>query len=1533
MSSCINKNTPEFQSLANSTLDSEGVVAAVVNLWQENNATDLIPTRQQYDAYKQQLNVQGSANMSFEYFDKLAKNLNDNWSKTEGENVSRLLQRFKNSIVETSKGVDTAFPQLALQKLLSTAEKGVITPEFTAQAIEELNMYLNRSNMYLEGMIKGLRNFLRGDASVRNKVAAIFTAYETADNFKRQIDSIFPETTDFEELVGSFNTASFEKLNRNKEAILSSINTLDQIYKQRLSKEIVNELWDLYAPYADQVNKENFEAPILQLKKQLSEAKSEAQKRLLTNKIARQEDIYKNNALTKKNIEKWINNPKGSWLSLMLRSGSYNSDPGVQVISKYIYNVVEDAQREFFQEANKLQNIMERIQTLNGENLDVRKMYEGLYRESQDQYGNFALVIQTPMKDQELRNERYKLKQAIRSAENEDDRKKAIDAYRMFEETYEERFFTDEYYEFRKLLPQDIKDEMDELRKEKNIIIGALDGTSISEGALDQIKEIEKRLRDLSKEFDDFGNIKSPEEVEKARIIQAYNEKAQELGVHDFYLEDSSRQQFEFILEEQEQKLAEILDNPASTEFEKEVAQANFDRWLSYYSRDMIAPEFYTYRKKITDAIDAIVSKYEETTIGKNYRDIFNMLMGYRDSNSVYDGTQVNSSLAAKVKLLEEQIETFKSEEDNLDMSKEDAAELKSLFRKLKEFQNTTTTEYYKEEVENRKSLIRSELLEEEEWSDDNVLENKVNLLFEKSEWYQKNHIYVTKYINGERQLVPQPIMMWRHTVPSKYAIEYVETEARKRAEFLEQEDPIKNRERINYLKNFKVLQKRVPSKVWYSYRVNPKLQNPNYSPDIKFKLVKGAFYNNEWDTLSPEKKKIAKDLLQLLLEGQKDAYNQNKLGTIIPYTRKEGGELLLDTALLGRKGKIRNTINEVRAAFNQQDIQNPEVDDVYGEVEQLDAFGNPLERGGKAIYMRYVRPLDKDIMSFDIMKSIGLYLGETAKFKALRSHQNTILGMQSIAEKRGKTSGTKTTESIINRVLYGENMAKFESTVLNRVSSMSNMILRKSGAMALEQNLLSPVKNLTAGMAQNFILAANYDITIVDLNKAAIKALAATQDFVLNPQVGNRPLTLQILDNFGAIQGRDFSQGAFIKSTFLRKYGNIFKAVHKFREYTEFEIQATLAFAIMDKVYVNGPNGTKVKLTEAYALRNNNLIVKDGYEVPESVVRQVRAKIKHMNHHSQGLYDQLYQPEGTKYVLYRILFYMGKWRIPKWDRYFGKETVDYMASIRSRGAYRVLWEFAVDVAKYQRNIIAAYKTLTPTEKKQLAPIWRTAVTTASFIVLQALLKGADDDDDQNVVDYVNWLTKGVGDEVESMDPIMTPLNFVYGFVDQKTQISAPERIINQMFSPITKMWKIFSDPALRLLDPMEPYYKKNSAGKINWNATDPAFAGKPSLAVLALKFSGFGELDVSPERVEFKSRSFSFFNPKIYAGKTKTRYVDEERNVEQIKFREEETDQGESSTSESKSKSYKKGSKSKLGKKGKKSSLYMKYKNKNKNK
>lgn len=1499
MSSCINKNSPEFRSLATSTTDSEGVVAAIVNLWQENNATDQIPNPTQYEEYKVQIQGQGFSNMYFEYFEKLAQNLNDNWSKEKGESVSGLLYRFKNFIVDTPHGTNTALPQLALRRLLNTTERGVVTPTYLAEAIEELNMYLNRSNMYLEGMVKGLKSFLKTDATTRQKLGAIVTSYETADNFRRQLEAIFPATGEFEEMVDFYESGNYAKLLETKKNLESSVKSLTEIYNNKVKKQVVEELWNLFSPNKEAIDK-LFDDNIVYLETQLAQTKSASQKKLIEAKLKREREKKKEGALTKENISRWLSNPKGNWFSLMLRSGSYQSDPGVQLVAKYIFNTVEDAQREFFQEINDLQDIMEEIQEVSGEQVDIRNMYQGLYRETVDEEGNFALAIQTPMKDQELRNERFRLKKAIEEAQDEDSRKKAVEDLRLFDEIYVERFFKDEYHEFRKMIPEDLQDKIEEARAEINDIVNKLDGINISEGALEELKAARKKLKDLSREYDDFGNLKSDKEVEDARLIQAYNERARELGVHDFYLENSAKQQFEFVLKEQEDRLNQALNGPGS-ELEKEKAKEDFATWLSYYSRDLIAPEYYGLVKRTTDKIDAVLGKYEETTIGKNYKKLYQLLSGFRDPNGVYDGTLVSSELSAKVKELEEENERLRNQDDNKQITAEDKAILEAAFAELRRLQLKGNTEYYQQEVENRKNLILSELIKTKAWEDTPERQDEVERLFEESEWFKNNHIYVERYVDGKIQLVPQPISIWRYNGPSDYAIELLEESAQNIVTKLEQEDPVANKALIDKFKNFKVIQKRVPSQVWYNYRVNPKLQNPNYSRDTNFKVVRGAFYNDEWDQLSPKKKEIATNLLKVYYNSQREAYNQNKLRTLVPYVRKEGLELAVDTVRLGRKGAIKNTINETKAAFNLQDFQNTDTDDVYGEVDQTDSFGNPVERAGKVLYMRYVQPLDKDIMSFDIMKSIGLYMGEAAKFRAVRANQNAILGMQTVLEKKGINSGTQVTAGIINRTLYGQNMKKYDSQVANKVATMLNFVLKRSGAMSLDYNAMSALKNLQAGMLQNFILAGVYDVTAKDLAGARAQALAATADWATNPQVGNRPLSLQILDAFGVIQGRDFSEGAAIKSTWLRKYGNIFKTVHRFREWTEFEIQATLAYAIMNKIYIEGVNGDRIKLVDAFTLQNKRLVVKDGYNVPDNLVRQVRAKIKHMNHHSQGLYDQLYQPEGTKYVLYRVLFYMGKWRVPKWDRYFGKENIDYMAAIRSRGAWGVVWEFMTDVMKYQKNIAAAYQTLTPAERKQIAPIWRTAVIATSYIILQSMLKDCDDDGDQDTCDYVNWLAKGVGDEVESLDPIFAPLNFVYGFVDQKTQISAPERLMNQLVSPLTKVWKIFSDPGLRLFDPMEPYYKKTSTGKINWDTTDPAYAGKPMAAVLLLKLSGLSELDVTPKRVEFKSRSFTHFNPKPFIDKTKTRYIDEYGNVKEIKFREEDED-GETTTKSSKS-------------------------------
>lgn len=1510
MSTCVNKSHPEFIELKNKLGLDEKIVSAIVGLWQVHNFVDTFPTETEFRAYKDQIQGENFAEMYHPYFDRLVSNLEKNWSNPEGESVKSLLRRFK-SIISPESSVSTTGSEKALRQLLKLADEGIVTPEYIAEAIKELGDYLHNSQRYLEGVLKGLKSFLKADTPEGDKLRALYHAYALADNYKRQINAIFPNSTsefaEISEIYESPAAAEFVKIKKEIDSLITSISN-------EYEEKGINQLVEIYYK-ANQANyeatKELFDENIRNWTEQAKTA-SPSIKKYLENKI--KAEIIKRDAtlLTKANIRKALLSPGDNWISLRWRSSLNHEEAGVQISADYLFNVVEDAKRDSFDEINKLGEIEKRIMASKGplgESVDVRDHYKFLYRETVDENGNFCMVVQTEMKDQELYNEYVRLKRIYQDPSlNGSQREKAREDFENFLNEYVEREYLPEYYEYRKSLDPAIKEKVDTIQAEKSLILELLDANDIDTESLQQLRAAEQKLANLQKDYDEFGQLKPEEDLKLARALREYYERGRNFtdanginfSVNDFYLSTANKTQYEFELQRQKTQLQEVLDSDLP-EVEKEKAQERFSNWMSVYSQTVIALEFYEHRNHITKQIDSILKKYETSSIGEEFNKLFSMLQGFRDNNKVYDGTRPSQELIAKTKEVESEIEKLKHADKDERMSDADQQALSRLFQQLRDLQVTKTTEYYNDEVERQSAHIRSKLLGQKDWESDE-LEQAVRKQLEKSDWWENNHIYVQRRKSeGEDTWEWEPLTIWKYTRPTEYAIKLLEDQAKEKADKLEAENPAKFANRIKELRDFKVVQAEHASKVWYDYRVNPKLKNPNFKQSIVFKTVKGSFYNEKWNELTQDEKDIAKDLLTLYQNNQEGLYRRNQLRTKIPYVRRETvRELLVDTVKLrGNKFSklgnfVYNKVNELRTLIQKKDTERTEVDDVIGDVDQLDTFGNPLDKAGQIIYFRYSTPLEKELVSYDILRSIGLYIGESIKFRSLRENQSIILATKkTLSEAKVKSNnkgetrysyGAKTYTGMVNRLLFGQNLMDVDKR-LQGVRTLYNAGLKKAGAMSIAFSYMSPVKNLMVGIINNFVKGSIYDLTLKDLSLALVEATKSVGEYITNPQAGNLPLSMQLMNHFGVIQNRDFSKLGDIKQGYISKYGNALKFPHHFREWTEWEIQCMIGYAVLSKYTVDGPNG-KISAKDAFELRDGVIKLKEDIDFPEDLQRRIRKKIKHMNHHTQGVYDQLYQPEGQKYVIDRTLFFMKKWVVPMWDYNFRSDIVNHGAAIRTVGVYRALTNITLDIVKNQFRVNAVYKAASQTEKKAVKSALMLNAVIAFGVLLQMALRDCDDDSNQDLCDYANWLLRGTADEMESLHPILTPTNFTYGFIEQKSQYSASDKIIRSLSQPGFRVWDVVTDRAVHYLDPLEPYYKRTANGKINWDITDPIFAGKPAIAVLALRLSGLNQLGSTPEEAEYKARGFMYYNPKFYLGKKESRYINEERDVVPIQHR-----------------------------------------------
>jgi len=357
MSTCINRSHKDVVKLVEDTGLEVTTVTAIISLWQKNNMVDTFPTLEQFQEYKAQIQGKGFSDMYDPYFRFIADALLDNWTGVKGgESVSGLLKRFKRSISDKSGDSEVVLPEDALRHLLrvvevgegaTLGEGGVITPQSLAAAVNALNGYLTTSEIYLRGMVSGLNDFLKSEeATPKQKISAIFHTHETALNYKRQLDAIFPKKgTTYADIADFYLDPSYEPLLAIKGKMERHIENIKDAYDNQLKNEVVETLYNLIKHNAPAVE-EQYDKEISRFEKLLSKATRPGDIRYLKRQIEYEKEQKKANVITKQNIAKWLADPSVSWTGLMFRSSIYQQDAGTSLIGRYITDALEEAKKE-----------------------------------------------------------------------------------------------------------------------------------------------------------------------------------------------------------------------------------------------------------------------------------------------------------------------------------------------------------------------------------------------------------------------------------------------------------------------------------------------------------------------------------------------------------------------------------------------------------------------------------------------------------------------------------------------------------------------------------------------------------------------------------------------------------------------------------------------------------------------------------------------------------------------------------------------------------------------------------------------------------------------------------------------------------------------------------------------------------------------------------------------------------------------------------------------------------------------------------
>ena len=297
------------------------------------------------------------------------------------------------------------------------------------------------------------------------------------------------------------------------------------------------------------------------------------------------------------------------------------------------------------------------------------------------------------------------------------------------------------------------------------------------------IKFLERELKNMSSTIDINNNPKDEIGVAKANIIKEYNDK-----FGGMYEQREITDAFSTAL-----TLAKghLLQSGMEEGYEE------YNRALNSWIKDNISVKlsdtFYEERKVVLDKIDKILSKLssnerKKLDIGNKWKEMFNVVAGFRDQNGQLIGTDMTLSHQATVKGIEEEMDNIKrrlKQESNLtedeqieltnllnridrdieltqeevsryeylhtktnsaNLSKQDMLNLNQAFQELADIQVKIPTEYYKEIMNDWLNGTGIELSDE---IDPNIIEKAFNNKDFKK-WFLANHRLKQKYIKHE---------------------------------------------------------------------------------------------------------------------------------------------------------------------------------------------------------------------------------------------------------------------------------------------------------------------------------------------------------------------------------------------------------------------------------------------------------------------------------------------------------------------------------------------------------------------------------------------------------------------------------------------------------------------------------------------------------------------------------------------------------------------------------------------------------------
>jgi hypothetical protein len=932
-----------------------------------------------------------------------------------------------------------------------------------------------------------------------------------------------------------------------------------------------------------------------------------------------------------------------------------------------------------------------------------------------------------------------------------------------------------EFYELDKLLPEEYKQERDELYEEKTLLeqsAGYNNAEELDASTVFRIAEIEVELNKLRKKYADM------QEGGYARYLELQEK---------FFTYEVNQNYFDRLFN---QKKIELTDINGNIDIEA------LSRWKQQNMIKRPKGEWYELVGQIWDDVFTIIGNSNPAVeeLKERYKEI---LTQYRRRGAV-DSRFMSQEDIDALDQIQEYIKIYKEAGVSKDLSYEDRIALTELFKALDSIQTTVENPFYVQEFNSRLEdleLSWANYQSEKEGSEKDIfLEQFLIKEIEFKDWYDNNHTnkYVSKFVSNEA-INPLPKKYNTMNIPAS-------------EDLMEEVPDYKFTKRVRL----------------------PMASNINYQEDyLGYPLPKGLtmdgaevsgtseWLNPKYEQIrnNPRVSKFYHSFVGRFLETQKTTTGK-LLGYYYPGFEEKSID---DVTNKGVKEGVKNRMKMFRD-------KNLAVGTDYDF--SINGYGTNQD---DRIQFKHNTPLPIDQQTTDGVAAVIKWYeqafvnkamaDEQAVSKSMIVHMETLFEQLSNSDFVGKDKRMEDLRRVINSMKFEYNKYikgewKTDQGLPGRVG---DLVLRGFSITRMGLDIPNQIGNMLSGNVQAF-LGSSKSTSYSGRNLAWAKSKIESRNGLLGAMVrdygkiGNKSFITKMFmywnpaqDSLGKYYdktrttGQRLAQGAFDLNF-----------VMEIQDKGEIEIASTLWLAVLDNIKVKvvksrdeqgniteyekdeKGNIKTVNVYEAYTENENGeIIIRPDVEWTKSDEQRAQKAVWSEVRRTQGRYADWDKAQAESDFKGRLLLYFRKYLEPAIKNRFGDRSTSYEAGLETVGFYRAFLR-AIQIYNAKELIFAIFGAKNTgvsemyQQKSQMAA--REFAVGAALYILGRLIVGAmpdDDEDDSSVSKIVTYNLLSIYSKVDMETRSLIPLLVVGDFknyIDNLSSFTNAGRDVGRIF-------------------------------------------------------------------------------------------------------------------------------------------------------